>query len=337
MGDNFLNTIWTKFAGAMEGLFSAASGGISGYVIPIAWVVLAIILLFWSYMTMSGKTSVPVLSWFVPVISFMLVLHIMGSGYMEWVANPLWNLPNELVTATGKGSAAGSGATDTGPIAPIVTAWKQYVTLTKALGAILIDYFGHGAIGAGVVLVIIVVLLSVSMILLTVATFCGMLYAKLGLTLVLAVGPFFIFLLVIPQLRDRFFSWLNTALYFVFYYVLCNLYMALFFKFITGYMDGVVNTAAAVGSGDKYENWADHGFEIIYNVLGGGNADKMGNIVGQFLPLVAIAFIMAFMFLQLSTIASSMTSGAGGAVGQGASSLFYYIKGITRGSLSKGK
>jgi type IV secretion system protein VirB6 len=143
-----------------------------------------------------------------------------------------------------------------------------------------------------------------------------------------------VFLLVIPQLRDKFFSWLNTALYFVFYYVLCNLYMTLFFKFVTDYMNGIVSAAAA-GSAGKYEGWADHGFEVVYNLFGGGNEDKSMNLLGQFLPLVAMAFIMAFMFLQLSTIAGSMTSGAGGAIGQGASSLLYYIRGITRSALGK--
>ena len=55
----------------------------------------------------------------------------------------------------------------------------------------------------------------------------------------------------------------------------------------------------------------------------------------QFLPVILITLIMAFMFLQLSSIASSMTGGSGGAVGQGATSLIYHFRGLARGKGSK--
>jgi len=105
MATGVLDNVYLKFDGAITGLYASASSGISSYVIPIAWIVLAVLLLVWCYLTMTGKTSMPVLDLFVPFIAFMLVLYAMGSGYTAWIADPLYKLPEELVSAVGRGSA----------------------------------------------------------------------------------------------------------------------------------------------------------------------------------------------------------------------------------------
>ena len=101
--------------------------------------------------------------------------------------------------------------------------------------------------------------------------------------------------------------------------------MNLFFNFLDAYINALAGVAANSGAGV-----AGTIADAIRNQFMGGDMAKAGNVIVLFMPVVLLTLIMAFMFLQLSTIASSMTSGAGGAVGQGASSLIYYMRGALR-------
>lgn len=312
MATGVLQTVYSKFEVAMTGLYTSASSGISGYVIPIAWILLALFLLIWCYMTITGKTTTPVLDWFVPFIAFMLVLYAMGSGYTGWIADPLYKLPEQLVSAAGHGSA-------TTPIQALGLFEEKFIGITTGGFKLVIEYIKTGAWGAAVLLVLVLLVMIVAAVLMMIVIFCGLVYAKLGLTLVLAVGPFFVFMLVIQQLRDKFFSWLSTALFFVFYYVLCFLFMNLFFNFLDAYINALAGSNYGPGSASAIA-------DFIYNQFMGGDAEKAANILVLFMPIILITLIMAFMFLQLSSIASSMTGGSGGAVGQGATSLLYYLR-----------
>ena len=318
MATGVLDNVYLKFDGAITGLYASASSGISSYVIPIAWIVLAVLLLVWCYLTMTGKTSMPVLDLFVPFIAFMLVLYAMGSGYTAWIADPLYKLPEELVSAVGRGSA-------TTPIQALALFEEKFIGLATGGFNLLVDYVKSLAWGAAILLAIVLLIMIIAAVIMMVVIFCGLVYAKLGLTLVLAVGPFFVLLLVLQHTRDKFFSWLNTALFFVFYYVLCFLFMNLFFNFLDAYINALAGVAANSGAGV-----AGTIADAIRNQFMGGDMAKAGNVIVLFMPVVLLTLIMAFMFLQLSTIASSMTSGAGGAVGQGASSLIYYMRGALR-------
>lgn len=323
MATSFIQETYQLFEKATVGLYASASAGISGYVIPIAWIVLAISLLVWCYMTMSGKTSAPVLDWFIPFIAFMLVLYAMGSGYTKWIADPLWNLPEELLRAT-------NSANGTTPIDALGSFVTRFMGILSGAFAAMIKFAGDWDFGSALTLLVIIFVLLVFAVIATVIIFCGLVYAKLGLSLVLAVGPLFVFMLVIGHLRDKFFSWLSTALFFVLYYLLCYLFMSLIFNFIDSYI-GVIGNFKGFLPTD-----AGAVAQAVYMNLV-GNKDAAVNIVLLFIPLIVILFIMAFLFLQLSTIASSMTAGSGGAVGQGASSLIYYMRGFTRSGGSRSK
>ena len=45
MADNIIGDIYVKFDRALSGFYEGAAAGISGYVIPIAWVLLGICML----------------------------------------------------------------------------------------------------------------------------------------------------------------------------------------------------------------------------------------------------------------------------------------------------
>lgn len=320
----FLLAVYLNFESAMNGVYVAASSGISNYVIPIAWVLLAIALLVWSLATISGKTSAPVISWLTPCIAFMLVLHAMGGGYVQWIADPLFKLPEQLAAAVGNNASAN-------PIDSISNFETKFsVILTGAFGLIA-KYIKSGAWGAAVVLTIISLLVVVAGVLVMVIVFAGVVYAKIGLTMVLAVGPFFVFMLILQSTRDKFYAWLSTALYFVFYYLLCVLFIALFFSILDVYVGKLTNLTGTVSG----QSAMSQGVDFMNNMFAGGDNKKIGSVVASFIPVVFLSGVMAFMFLQLSTIAASITSGSGGSVGQGASSLVFYASRFFGGSARK--
>jgi len=310
-----LNEMWIKYEAGMSNLYATASTGISNYVVPIAWILLGILLLWWCLTMVTGGSSMPVMEWIKPTIAFAILLYVMGAGYLKWVADPLWKLPEALAAATGYGG--------TTPIQNLSSFEDTFTALISASFLKVTDFVTNGAFGAAIVLALLVLVLLLVGVLLMVVVFCGLLYAKLGLTFVLAVGPFFILGAVLSSTRDKFMSWLNTALFFVFYYVLCILFMAIFFNLLNTYLGNVANISAGP-TGSSLVN-------IIYNNLFGGDTAAATNVLVQFLPLVLGCPILALMFLQISTIAGSMTGGSGGAAGQGLSSLIYQTRMFNKG------
>src|SRR5687768_15689930 len=99
MADNIIGDIYSHFERALSGFYEGAATGISGYVIPIAWVLVGICMLIWCYLIIEGKVAMPITDWLMKFVGFMVVLYIMGNGYLSWVAQPIFNLPSELTTA----------------------------------------------------------------------------------------------------------------------------------------------------------------------------------------------------------------------------------------------
>jgi type IV secretion system protein VirB6 len=164
------------------------------------------------------------------------------------------------------------------------------------------------AIGAGIAVFLMSVLVVVATYLLLAVALFAIVFSKLGLSLVLAVGPFFLLGLVLPQTRSYFFGWLNTALYFVFYHVFTALFIFMFIGIVNSYMAALTD---ALGGG----------------AIGGGVAAMVANLTGAqgpalnvaalTLPILLISVAMFFMFLQIPAICASLTGGSGGTMGAG--------------------
>ena len=139
--------------------------------------------------------------------------------------------------------------------------------------------------------------------------------------MVLAVGPFFVLALVLPQTRSYFYSWLNTALYFVFYHVFTAIFIFMFIGIINSYVTKLNTSLGSVGTGGV--------MSMVANLMGVGTASL--NVAAITIPILLISISMFFMFLQIPTICSSITSGSGGAFGSGLQSIMH-IKGLMKGS-----
>ena len=67
MADNIIGDIYSNFERALGGFYEGAAAGISGYVIPIAWVLLGICMLIWCYLIIEGKVAMPITDWLLEV------------------------------------------------------------------------------------------------------------------------------------------------------------------------------------------------------------------------------------------------------------------------------
>lgn len=303
MADNIIGDIYGNFEKALTGFYQSAATGISGYVIPMAWVLLGICMLIWCYLIIEGKVAMPITDWLLKFVGFMVVLYIMGNGYLSWVATPLFDLPTELTRVL---SATSGTAPDL-----LGQVNEKVVDLVSAMFTAGTKLIKELAFGPAIALFLMGVLVIVAVYLLLAAALFSVIFSKLGLSMVLAVGPFFVLALVLPQTRNYFYSWLNTALYFVFYHVFSALFIFMFIGIVHSYVGKLNSTLGGVGGGNV--------LAMVGRLLGASGEGL--NVAAICIPILLISLAMFFMFLQIPTMCSSLTSGSGGSFGAGLTNL----------------
>lgn len=303
MADNIIGDIYNNFERALTGFYQGAAAGISGYVIPIAWVLLGICMLIWCYLIIEGKVAMPITDWLLKFVGFMVVLYVMGNGYLSWVAAPLFDLPSELTRAL---SATSGSAPDL-----LGQVNDKVVDLVSAMFTAGTKLIKELAFGPAIALFLMGVLVIVAVYLLLAAALFSIIFSKLGLSMVLAVGPFFVLALVLPQTRNYFYSWLNTALYFVFYHVFSALFIFMFIGIVHSYVGKLNTTLGGVGSGGV--------LAMVARLLGASGEGL--NVAAICIPILLISLAMFFMFLQIPTMCASLTNGSGGSFGAGLTNL----------------
>jgi type IV secretion system protein VirB6 len=312
MADNIIGDIYANFERALGNFYEGAAVGISGYVIPMAWVLLGICMLIWCYLIIEGKAAMPITDWLLKFVGFMVVLYIMGNGYLSWVARPIFNLPSELTTAL---SVSATNAPDL-----LGQVNEKIVDLVSAMFTAGTNLIKDMAIGPAIALFLMGVLVIVATYLMLGVAMFAIIFSKLGLSMVLAVGPFFVLALVLPQTRNYFYSWLNTALYFVFYHVFTGLFIFLFIGIVNSYVGKLNTTLGGVSTG---------GVLSMVARLVGVKGDGL-NVAALTIPILLISVAMLFMFLQIPAMCSSLTGGSGGSFGAGLTNLTHAKSLFTR-------
>lgn len=305
MADNIIGDIYNNFERALNGFYEGAAAGISGYVIPIAWVLLGICMLIWCYLVIEGKVAIPITDWLLKFVGFMVVLYIMGNGYLSWVAKPLFDLPGDLTRALS--STSGSAPDLLGQVN------EKVVDLVSAMFTAGTKLIKELAFGPAIALFLMGVLVILAVYLLLAAALFSVIFSKLGLSMVLAVGPFFVLALVLPQTRNYFFSWLNTAFYFVFYHVFSALFIFMFIGIVHSYV-GKLNSTLGGASGGNV-------LSMVARLLGASGEGL--NVAAICIPILLISLAMFFMFLQIPVMCASLTGGSGGSFGAGLTSFMH--------------
>lgn len=308
---------------------STASAGMIEYIVPIAWTSLCILGLVWALAIWNGQGS-SVKDWFTKLAKFVFILQFASVFYGPWVAEPLMKIPDELSHAVSKvkGASADAAApfSSTSAADQLVGGLQEMVMGTLQAS---VEAFKDWNVGGAVALFCAVVLMLIAGVLLLVAVIFNMLYAKIGMFYILAVGPLFIFFLALPGVRNWFYGWLNTAFYFVILSVFSTLSMLLFTGIANKFMQKLAGavTAAHQAQVGLTEAW----FSMLVLSMSGKAAEGVNNAGGAVVDfgaaqmnVVSIALQMVLMFipmflvaLETRTLVGSLTGGSGGSFGNG--------------------
>jgi type IV secretion system protein VirB6 len=312
----------------LTGVFAAASAGMSNYILPVGWVMFGISILVWAFLVMNGKIDSPISDWMMKGIVIILILYAAGNYYGSWISGPIWQLPTDLSHAIGT----------SGNASQVLDSLDDKVeNLINGIATAMVDNFGNLNIGGGVVLLVALVLVSIASILLLVAAAYNILYAKIGLTVVLSFGPFFVIWLIWKQTQQWFWSWLNTALYLVFLSVAATLFIVLFVQIADNYMTKLEGAVTALASAPPDASMAAKIAGMLKDALLPPDQVQMQaslNILRIVFQLVFICVPLFFIEIQLPTIVGSMTGGNGGSVGSGSMMVMQAVR--TAASLAKG-
>jgi type IV secretion system protein VirB6 len=274
MTDNVVVDIYNAFGQALAGFHEGAAQGLSNFLVPLAWILLGIAMLVWCFLVIEGKVAAPMTDWLFRFVGFCVVLYLMGSGYAGWISAPgLIGQVNDKV-----------------------------VDLVSAMFTAASKLTQEFAFGPAITLLVMAVLVVVAVYLLLAGALFSIIYSKLGLSLVLAVGPLFVLALFAPQSRSYFHAWLNTALYFVLYHLLSVLFIFLFLGVIDGYVTKLNGVLAGVGGGSV--------LSMVTQLLG-MSANGL-NVAAVCVPILLVSLAMFFAFLQIPTLCASLTGGSGG-------------------------
>ncbi len=275
------------------------AAGVSGYVLPIVWMFFAIALLIWSVMVMEGKVTSPISGWLSKGIIIFLIIIAAGVGYQKWVAGPILNFQKGL----------GQSIIGIDPVNILDAIELKIDVLIKncflAMNNLEKDVLGIPSFPALIALGVAAFLFMLAGGALTIVALVNLVYAKLGLGLILMVGPFFIACLAIPFIKNWFNSWLNTCLYFIFLYALTIAYIVMCVKLADVYLENITGISAlspTTASGSAVKDLQIKATEII-------------GLISAAFRFTLLALILGFMGLELRTIASSITGGSGGSIG----------------------
>lgn len=319
---HLFSDFFTNIDEVITDVLTGASSGLIEYIMPIAWISLAILALVWAGAIWHGHGS-SVKDWFTKFAKFVFILQFASVFYVAWVMTPMLHIPDELSAALAKGQTAGA-ITSSSPADQLVGALEQLVLGTLQAA---VDAFKSWNIGGAMSLFSACVLMIIAGVLLLVSVVFNMLYAKIGMSYVLAVGPLFIFFLALG-VRNWFTGWLNTAFYFVMLNVLSTLSMLLFTGIANKFMQKL--TAAIQSSQTAQGAVSQSLYSMLSNAMSGQSSQAsniggaVGNAVAAQLNIVSIALQMILIFipmflvaLETRTLVGSLTGGSGGSFGSG--------------------
>lgn len=311
MASSTFSDFFQNVDSVLQTTFNQAAAGMSNYVLPLGWVMFGIGVLVWSLLMMQGKIQDPAQDWIMKGIAFVFVMWAAGNYYSSWISAPLFRLPSELSNAIG---------TSGNPSQILDSLSDKMQGLVMGIGATMVDALSNLNLGGAAIMFVALILVTIASILLLVAAAYNILYAKFGLAMVLAVGPFFVIWLAWQQTRHMFWPWLNTALYFVFLIVISSLFIIMFVQITDGYMTKLADAITGLAPAAPSASFAEKLFGLLQQQIqpvSDTYAVASFNVLSIAFQLVFICVPLFFIEIQLPTICASLTGGSGGSFGSG--------------------
>jgi type IV secretion system protein VirB6 len=251
--------------------------GVMAYVAPVAQTSAILLVTGIGIFMAMGWTDAPARKMLMALATIVFVIEFATNlgVYNQFVANFFTQLPDDMMGLVSNYSeASGVGETLDGfgdqILAGVDKIWQSstgFISGVQAATVCIVVYF--------------------IWILMSVAVTIAMIIAKVALTLLVAIGPLFILLFMLPQTRDYFGKWLGYTIQYVILALLVG---------------GVLSIVTDI-------------VEVYFRVFG---RDTTGVDFFELAPPVLIMVVLLKMFTELPSIASSLSGGIGLGIGNAA-------------------
>lgn len=272
------------------------------YVIPAAWGIFAVVVIIFAIMMLMGKISTPMSDVLLKSGAFLIILMASSTMYSTWFAKPLAGMQSQLTLSIMGGN---NGTT----VLDLIDAKADSIlraciltipNLPKAYGVFPDIPTAFVLLAAGIIFALGAGILEIVAIL-------NLIFAKLGLAMVSIAGPFFVFAYFVAAVRGWFFSWLNTAMYFVFLSVYTAVYIRICLALADQFLSRILSSVGVAAASASNPN-------ALASILQTTPALWTALLSASF-NFFIIAAILALLGFELRSIASSTTGGSGGSPG----------------------
>jgi type IV secretion system protein VirB6 len=272
---NWIDQSVTKM---LTGVITPMIASVTEKIIPIVAIGLYIALIWYGWLIMTGAIQTPVLAATRRIVNIGVILGIAGAGglYQQEIAGAMLDLPNSVAQIF------------TGTLKTPSQLMDDAANRGAEIGTRLQERAPSGISNIGRALVFALVALIVTVIS-AIMSGIGMLVlitVKVGMGLVVVLGPFCILALLFEPTKEIFARWLNQALYFAVY---AGLFMVVF-MFIMG-MFGILQ----------------------FGLLDLTQADQI-NIFSMLTALIFFMMCSKYILEQVSVVASKVTGGNSGGI-----------------------
>ncbi len=281
MADPFIQDIFNVITSKLEASISTTAQAVIGAITPTASILLVIYICFWGWSMMRGAIEEPVGDGATRVLRLITVYVIALSlgWYAIFLSNWLWQSGDAMA----KVIAGGFGGKTTDTASAIDYISKTY-ELFNQYGVLLLDYSLANKNAIGIPDILYLILACLVFIAGGILSFYAaylLILSKMGLAILLGVGPMFVLATMFESTRRFFDGWISQVLNFIFIIILSAAILA-----VVGVELSTQLQSAIKGAGD--------GSKIpVLDVLG----------------VVGIAILVLLFLFQVTSIASGLAGG----------------------------
>lgn len=281
---------------------SALTVKVVNYVIPAAWGIFSVVVIVFAIMMLMGKISTPMSDVLLKAGAFLIILMASSTMYSTWFAKPLAGMQTELTNGI-------MGGTNGTTVLDLIDAKADYLLrgILLAIPKLPKAYGVFPDIATAFILLLAGLIFAVGAAILEIVAILNLIFAKLGLAMVTVAGPFFVFAYFVAAVRGWFFSWLNTAMYFIFLSVYTAVYIQICLALADKFLNNILKAVGAAVSASRDPN-------ALASILT-TTPDLWTALLSASFNFLIIATILALLGFELRSIAQSTTGGSGGSPG----------------------
>lgn len=267
----FFSEFFNNINQSLEAYLNATVSSVMSEIAPVATAMVSLYVGYWGWMMMTGMIQEPVMDGTKRMlrISIILTLALQTGYYHEFISDWLWKSPEALGKLMSSNATTGTSIN----INFLDDLLTKYYDNAISFFDLSLDA-GLSNLSVAIFDLIVGLALLIFGCLMTAYTAYLLIFSKIALAVLLAVGPIFILLLIFDSMRKFFDAWIGQVINFV---------------FLT-----MITTAIA---------------SLTMTILSSTMGNKPEAILSNAIPLIALSIVSFLVMLQAPSIASALGGG----------------------------